>query len=612
LTITHSLPADSFTELAGGAGDSVVVSQLHEAQLSKHLMLLRVVAEAARGIDPPSRAAAAFRMGYRLLTEAQAADPAAVARLLGLPHIGSWAHECLASLDNGTPPDFGYLAAVAAAAAVGLGIPFEIEVPVSEGRVPLPGLGCLEVTSQDEWVRLSSDGQRLRVGEHIHLASAALVPDDGTGEAGAPHWRGTPLVRAVADGQAWEVLLEIADHYLDRYPLPICTAMPAADVTRWRRLIQAAWELLVRHHPWAAGPVAEGVRVIVPLQWCDDLESAASPAAFGAIATSLPPSAVSMAETLVHEFQHVKLGGLMDLVPLVEPGTKRGYAPWREDPRPMGGILQGVYAFTGIVRFWNTQRQVETKPDEILRASVLYERWRLAIELVSDTLLSSGSLTPRGVHFVTLLKEQGQQGDPEPVSAEAAEIARDVALDNWLSWQLRHTALDAASVAGLAAAFQRGEPLGSRPLPDAWIEDRIRDIDSAVPRSRLLSMRFEKPQLYRKLSDADDPGERVDSRQDPAHRARVPAPRGMPELSAADDHLARGNASAAVAAYRAALRAGPDPAAWIGLALAVRRLSAETAQPVLAGGLPLLFEMHAHLAEQGIHADPFDLAAWFR
>jgi HEXXH motif-containing protein len=588
LIITHSLSADAFTELAGGAGDSVVVRQLHEAQLSKHLMLLHVVAEAAGKIDPPSRAAAAFRTGYRLLAQAQAADPAAVARLVGLPHIGSWAHECLARLDNGTPPDFGYLAAAAAAAAVGLGIPFEIDVPVSEGRVPLPGLGCLEVTSQDEWVRLSGDGQRLRAGEHIDLACAALVPDDGTGEA-VPHWRGTPLVRATADGQAWEVLLETADRYLDRYILPMRTAMTSADVTCWRQLLQATWELLVRHHAWAAGPVAEGVQVIVPLQMRTDLDSAASPAAFGAIATSLPPSPVSMAETLIHEFQHIKLAGLMDMVPLIEPGAECGYAPWREDPRPMGGILQGVYAFTGIVRFWDAQRRVETEPEAILNASVLYERWRLAIELVSGTLLSSGFLTPAGVRFVTVLRERGRQRDPEPVPAEAAEIAGDVAFGDWLTWQLRHMALDSAPVAGLAAAYLRGEPLGGQSLPDAWIKDDIRDTADVIPWRRLLELRFQKPRLYRQLSDADVAG-----------------------LGPADVQLVRGNASAAVAAYRAALRAGPDPAAWIGLALAVHRLPAETSRRVFATRLALLFEMHAHLAEQGIRVDPFDLAAWFK
>ena len=584
---THSLPADAFDALAAGAGDSAVVRRLHEAQLSKNLMLLHVVAGAARGTDPPARAAAAFRAGYQLLAEAQAADPAAVARLLGLPHVGSWAHECLACLDQGSPPDFGYLATVAAAAAVGLGIRFEIDVPVRDGRVPLPGLGCLRVAGQGDWVRLSSDGERLRAGEGTDMACADLVPDDGA-RAAVPHWQGTPLVRAVADGQAWEVLLETADPYLDRYTLPMLTAMTAAEVANWRRLVQAAWELLVRRHAWAAGPVAAGVPVIVPLVSRTDLDSATSPAAFGAIATSVPPSAVTMAETLVHEFQHTKLCGLMDMVPLIESSSERGYAPWREDPRPMGGILQGVYAFTGVVRFWDAQRRLATDPDELLHASVLYERWRLAVERIAVTLLGSGCLTPTGARFVRTLREQGQHGEPLPVPAEAIEIAGDVALDNWLAWQLRHTALDAAAVAALAAAYRRGEPAAGRPLPDAWIKDDVREIDSVIPRSRLLNLRYQQPGRYRQLSDAD-----------------------VAELSAADALLVRGQAGAAAAAYRAGLSAGPDPAAWIGLALAVRRLPAETAQPVFAAQLPLLFEVHACLAEQGIHADPLDLAAWF-
>jgi HEXXH motif-containing protein len=550
-------------------------------------MLLRIVAEAAGGIDPPSRATAAFRAGYQLLAEAQAADPAAVVWLLGLPHVGSWAHECLASLDNGSPPDFGYLAVVAAAAAAGLGIRFEIDVPVRDGRVPLPSLGCLEVAGQGEWATLSSDGERLRVGEHIEVACAALVPDNGSRRA-VPHWQGTPLVRAVASGQVWEVLLETADPYLDRYALPMRTAMPTDEVTNWRRLIQSAWELLVSHHEWAAGPVAEGVPVIVPLRSRSDLDSATSPAAFGAIATSIPPTPVSMAETLVHEFQHIKLCGLMDMLPLVEPGTERGYAPWREDPRPMGGILQGVYAFTGIVRFWDVQRRLETQPEGILRASVLYERWRLAIERVTATLLSSGALTPTGIRFVTKLRERGQRGEPEPVPAEAIEIAREVDFDNWLIWQLRHTAVDSAEAAGLAAAYQRGETHGDRPLPAAWIKEDFRDVDSVIPRSRLLNMRYQKPRRYRELCDADLPG-----------------------LGAADALLVRGNASAAVAAYRKGLHVEPDPAAWIGLALALGRLSAEAAPPVLGMRLPLLFEVHACLAEQGTHVDPLDLAAWF-
>ena len=107
-----------------------------------------------------------------------------------------------------------------------------------------------------------------------------------------------------------------------------------------------------------------------------DLVSATSPAAYGAIATSWPPDQVTLAETLVHEFQHVKLCGLLDMVPLAASGEQRVYAPWRQDPRPAGGLLQGVYAHLGIVRFWQAQQHAEADPDGLLRAQVHFARWR--------------------------------------------------------------------------------------------------------------------------------------------------------------------------------------------------------------------------------------------
>ena len=56
-----------------------------------------------------------------------------------------------------------------------------MDVPVRDGRVPLPGLGCLEVVGQGEWITAQQRRQRLRAGEHIDVACAALVPDDGSG-----------------------------------------------------------------------------------------------------------------------------------------------------------------------------------------------------------------------------------------------------------------------------------------------------------------------------------------------------------------------------------------------------------------------------------------------
>jgi HEXXH motif-containing protein len=565
----------------------VVIQHLLGAQHSKHLMLLRAVAEAADMAGPSASTTAAFQAGFSLLAQVQAADPDAVTWQLGLPHIGAWAHDCLTSLDQGSSPDFGYLAAAAAAAAIRAGLAFELDVPALDGRVPLPGLGCLHATGQQPWIRLRGDGVHVTVGDETDMPYAALVPDDGSGEP-VPHWQGTPLIRAVTDGHAWDVLLETRDRHLDRYTQRMSIAPTVDEITKWRHVIQSAWQVLVRHHGWAAASLAQGVCVIVPLTPESDLDSATTPAAFGAIATSLPPDPVMMAETLVHEFQHLKLSGLMDMLPLIEPSEERVYAPWRQDPRPADGLLQGVYAFLGIVCFWDVQRHVETDQDGILRSQVMYERWRPAIEVATSTLLSTGALTPTGVLFVNMIRERVHSLESESVPDHAKEIAGEVALDHLLTWQLRHMALNDAEVAILADSYRRGEPLRDQALPKTWIKEEMRKVDSAV-RTRLLGMRHLEPKRYRELCAA-----------------------GVPQLGQADALLINGPASAAVRAYRDEITADPQPEAWIGLALALhRQLRSSPLLQIFTTKLPLIFDTYACLSQQGFRTDPLDLAAWF-
>jgi HEXXH motif-containing protein len=590
LITTHQLPEEAFTALARGDGDPAVVRHLREAQRSKHLMLLHGIAAGAGDIDAGSPEIAAFQAAYKLLVRVQEADRDTYAWVSGLPHIGAWAHECLERKDQGLSPDFGYLAAAAAAAAVRAGIQFELDVPVNDGRVLLPGLGYFHGLDAGPRVRLRGDAERLTVGALTEVPRTALVPDDGSCDPGQ-HWQGTHAARAVAEGRTWTVLLETGDHYLDRFALPMSAALTAKEVTGWQECIQSAWELLVGHHSWAADSIAAGVSVIVPLasHGDTDLDSATTQAAFGAIATSLPPDPVIMAEILVHEFQHSKLCGLEDIAPLTEPSGERvNYAPWRPDPRPAGGLLQGVYAHLGIARFWGAQRHVETEPDDILRAQVMFERWRSMIEPVTATLLRTGRLTPPGAWFVAILRDQGQRLESEVVPADVRAVAREVALDHRLTWRLRHTAIDATAVADLATAYQAGEPLSGRLLPEGRIEEDTRKVDSTT-RSRLLNMRFLEPRRYSELSDA-----------------------GMPGLSAADRLLLSGQASMAVRAYRDEISAAPEPLpeAWTGLALAIHLLAQTPLLPAFDTRLPLTFDVHACLAARGVGTDPLELAAW--
>ena len=585
MTITnHPLPEAAFTELAEGGGSPATMRRLGDAQRSKHLMLLHAIAEAAAGPEPGP---AAFRAGYEQLARIRDTAPGAAAWLLSLPHLGGWVHDTLIHLDQGTAADFGHFACLVAAAAIRTGLPVDLDVPVQDGRVRLPGLGSLLVASEKSWVRLRSDGARVTAGDEFAAEARRMVPDDGTGAgAGVAGWSGTLAIRAAGCGPGWTVLLETGDPYLDRYTLPMRTAMPMGEVTDWRERVSSAWQIVADRHRWAAEPMADVISVIVPLtpRSDTDLVSATTPAAYGAIATSWPPDEVTLAETLVHEFQHVKLCGLLDMVPLAASGGQQVYAPWRQDPRPAAGLLQGIYAHLGIVRFWQAQQDAETDPDGLLRAQVLFARWRPAIGETVQTLLDTGSLTAAGVRFAERLRAQGQQLMSAPVPAQAARIAAEVALDHRLTWQLRHLATDASDVAGLADAYRRGEPCPG--AARTWIQKDVRKVDSGL-RSRLLNLRYLEPGRYRALC-AD----------------------GVLPLSEADRLLLERTSEAAVQAYRTRIAdsADPQPDAWIGLALALHQLSPSPRRAALATRLVQVAAVHARL---GGRTDPLDLASWF-
>jgi uncharacterized protein len=116
-----------------------------------------------------------------------------------------------------------------------------------------------------------------------------------------------------------------------------------------------------------------------------------------------PATAADFAVTLVHEYQHSKLSALLDMTPLSDPDDQgRYFAPWRRDPRPLGGLLQGVYAFVGVADTWRALRGVDgvtgTAEQEFADA-------RLQVDLTLAAVESSGALTEAGAVFVGHLRQ---------------------------------------------------------------------------------------------------------------------------------------------------------------------------------------------------------------
>ena len=108
---------------------------------------------------------------------------------------------------------------------------------------------------------------------------------------------------------------------------------------------------------------------------------------------ALPSSGTDLALLIIHEFQHVKLGALTDMFDLHDSTDQRVFfAPWREDPRPVGALLQGTYAHIGVTDYWRLRRHQVTGPDA-LAAAEQFARWRMMTAEAIETLANSGALT---------------------------------------------------------------------------------------------------------------------------------------------------------------------------------------------------------------------------
>ncbi|MGW7265885.1 AAC(3) family N-acetyltransferase [Streptomyces sp. NPDC054842] len=214
-----------------------------------------------------------------------------------------------------------------------------------------------------------------------------------------------PVVRAVCDGHVLQLWLADSGPLRDVHGHALADPLDDKQVLRWQEALEGAWEVLVRRHPWHAEAVAACVQALVPLCPAPDGTAVSSAArrAHGAIAASLPDDPVLLALTLVHEFLHVQLGALLDLVPLHgPPSDARYHAPWRPDPRPAGALLQGTYAHLGVTDFWRAELAAGVGGE---RARHEYGTWRGHTEDATATLLGSGELLPAGERLVRGVRE---------------------------------------------------------------------------------------------------------------------------------------------------------------------------------------------------------------
>ncbi|WP_040835977.1 HEXXH motif domain-containing protein [Nocardia brevicatena] len=581
-------------ELGAGFGSEDLVVSLCAGQLTKRLAMLGILFRESGQICPDDVEKSRFVESYRALVGLHQAHPVLVNGLLAYPSTGVWLAHCLRRIRSAETahddiwPDLGYLGWLTATALVELGAPTHTAVVVRAGQVMLPTVGLAQVAATEEY----------GLGRlYVHGPNSIAIEFEGTKLDIAdtayweqPGWR--PLERVRAAGSGFEAVIDDLDPFRE-FNDPSRSASADRRLPRlsrdqlrdWREAFAAAWVLMEQDHPGYAKPISMGLRSFVPLtaEPISPSSSRTSYDSFGCIAASSTRSSHQMALTLIHEFQHAKLGAFTDMVELYEEDPReRFYAPWRDDPRPIEWLLQGMYAHLGVTDFWRAER-LRTRSE---LAHVEFARWRTQVHRSIAEILESGVLTMAGLEFVQAAAETLRPWLDEEVTDSAALIADEAASGHWVAWCVRNLQVADSALENLFSAWKSAErphlenvPVGLPTRPDRKQPEL---------RSRLL------PSYLQVLEQT--PSRNVDRTRD---------------LAPGDMAYGSGNYVEAVTHYKREIEAGPMlPQPWAGLALALQRLRPVHEVSALPARGEVVAQLYTRICATGASCDPADLVYW--
>ncbi|SFQ95928.1 HEXXH motif-containing protein [Lentzea waywayandensis] len=370
--MTHRISRSLFLELARGGGGPEAIRLLSSARRSRTLMMISLI---ARHAAPDVRAA------YEAWKAVSATDAADL--VLRHPMTGAAISGASRAPETASPSLF---AGMAVATAMRAGADVQVDAPCTELFLPTVG--------------------RARGGTTYSVSGGLLQVD------GRPHVPSPPI--RLAMGQL-EVELD-----------------SGVDVPRWQEVLAAGWDELSHHHPQVARECAAAITMLSAIPSpVHDMASATAADAFGCIYLSLPPDPRTAALALTHELQHGKLSVLIDLFPLTAADSgELYYAPWRPDPRPLAGLLHGIYAHMGVAAFWRRYRDDQAEQE--------HARWRTATRQAAATALASGKLTELGTTFVNEIVEVLDSWT-ETVSPAAQAVAEAALTHHRTQWEITNS-----------------------------------------------------------------------------------------------------------------------------------------------------------------------------
>ncbi|GAA4817882.1 aKG-HExxH-type peptide beta-hydroxylase [Streptomyces ziwulingensis] len=419
--------------------------------------------------------------------------PRTPARALLLhPFTGPWARSCLHGLDGGPAPatddppvapalsathaplatyappathappattgerarrlrrDLAHFSALAAVAAAGAGLAFSTRLTARAGVLTLPSLGSLHTAASGDVTVDVAHRDGVLTLRRPDAPDVRVHLENGPGAwSGAPAWTPAYALPGLLPS-APPLPLDDLDPYREppyethRGSLSGAATLDDAERKRWLQTWSGTAVALRSGGAHRLGEAAALLRCLVPLHMPPEIGtgrgscSATRREAFGALLSSTPPDPVTFAATLVHELQHAKLAALSDLLTLHRAGPEaRYFAPWRADPRPYDGLLQGTYSHLAMADF-HQRRALVTGSGERQWAWSQHARYRAQVGAALPALLGSPDLTARGRRFVDEMAATYERMADHPAPRDHTARARAYVTSARTLWTRRH------------------------------------------------------------------------------------------------------------------------------------------------------------------------------
>ncbi|MFE3758725.1 HEXXH motif domain-containing protein [Nocardia tengchongensis] len=583
MSVTTAEIGDLLADSGSGHGSESGVAQLTAGLLTMRMIMLSTLIST---VDDELAEASGLLDAYQQLAELQTDHPAVVSSMLSYPNTGPWLTRVLRrisdELDDADAPlwaDCAYLGWLAATASIACREQGTARLVIRNGVVMLPTLGLARLGDAEHCgpceLRWTATGTL-----HFSWPTGSARVESVTSESD-PGWLPLRWMRGADDEP--RVWLDDLDPFRSLLPAQSTPPRLTADQAgRWQHDFAEAWQLLRGELGAYVAPMREVLTTMAPLSVAP-LVASTSHTAFngtGCVYTTAPADPCQLALTLIHEIQHTKFALLTDQVELFAPDSVcRFYAPWRDDPRPILGLLHGIYAFFGVTDFWRAHRHSDCHGS--VQAHADFELWRVQVSGAIEQATASGLLSDEGRGLLDSLTAAMAPWRTEELPPAARQAAAESAAAHRTFWQIRNLAPDPAGIDDLLARWDAGRP-ANIDLPSAALLDQDRIPD-----------RYRRLPLAAQLKTLDPVA------------AEALSISGQP---AGDRAYLAGYLTEAVALYSRELRADPlRPQAWAGLYLAGSKLFGGKNFDVLGDR----GEVVARLYEAaGPETDPIDLLRW--